>query len=278
MDREWPEAERQAFLDAAPRYAELAGLHDLRTRKSGNLRFVQFHVWVPADWTVKEAHDRLDCVEEALQERFPGHRDPDPRRSRGTDRSRDPAAAGNHGARDMTALPFFQVDAFAERPLTGNPAAVMPLDRWLDDALLQAIAAENNLSETAFTVPSEGGDADYELRWFTPTAEVELCGHATLAAGHVLIHGEPLRFATRKAGVLTVSRRGDRLELDLPAPALREVREPAMTRALGLSDAPGVARRRLQRCRDRRACRRSRGPGGRARFRGAPRRSRGWRW
>ena len=61
----------------------------------------------------------------------------------------------------MTTIPFFQVDAFAERPLTGNPAAVMPLERWLDDALMQAIAAENNLSETAFTVPSESGDADY---------------------------------------------------------------------------------------------------------------------
>ena len=73
----------------------------------------------------------------------------------------------------MTALPFFQVDAFAERPLTGNPAAVMPLDSWLDDALLQAIAAENNLSETAFTVPSDGDDADYDLRWFTPTTEVD---------------------------------------------------------------------------------------------------------
>jgi PhzF family phenazine biosynthesis protein len=138
----------------------------------------------------------------------------------------------------MTALPFFQVDAFAERPLTGNPAAVMPLDRWLDDAILQAISAENNLSETAFTVPAEGGEADYELRWFTPTAEVELCGHATLAAGHVLIHGEPLRFATRKAGILTVARRDEWLELDLPAPALSEVREPSMMRALGLADAP----------------------------------------
>lgn len=138
----------------------------------------------------------------------------------------------------MTALPFFQVDAFAEKPLTGNPAAVMPLDRWLDDALLQAIAAENNLSETAFTVPTGGGETDYELRWFTPTAEVDLCGHATLAAGHVLIHGEPVRFATRKAGVLSVSKRGDRLELDLPAPALREVKEPAMLQALGLADAP----------------------------------------
>ena len=74
----------------------------------------------------------------------------------------------------MTTIPFFQVDAFAERPLTGNPAAVMPLERWLDDALLQAIAAENNLSETAFTVTSETEGVDYDLRWFTPAAEVEM--------------------------------------------------------------------------------------------------------
>jgi ferrous-iron efflux pump FieF len=72
MDREWPEDERQQFLDAAGSYPELQGLHDLRTRKSGTLRFVQFHVWVPATWTVQEAHDRLDRVEEELQQRFPG--------------------------------------------------------------------------------------------------------------------------------------------------------------------------------------------------------------
>lgn len=137
----------------------------------------------------------------------------------------------------MTSLPFFQVDAFAEAPLTGNPAAVMPLERWLDDAQLQAIAAENNLSETAFTVPSERDDADYDLRWFTPAAEVDLCGHASLAAGHVLITGHPVRFSTR-SGVLTVARRDDLLELDLPAPALSEAREPALCRALGLPDSP----------------------------------------
>ncbi|HET8750528.1 MAG TPA: PhzF family phenazine biosynthesis protein, partial [Sphingomicrobium sp.] len=74
----------------------------------------------------------------------------------------------------MTSTPFFQVDAFAERPLTGNPAAVMPLGKWLDDALMQAIAIENNLSETAFTVPSDSDDVDFDLRWFTPAAEVEL--------------------------------------------------------------------------------------------------------
>ena len=119
--------------------------------------------------------------------------------------------------------------------MTGNPAAVMPLERWLDEATMQAIAAENNLSETAFAVASELQEADYDLRWFTPTAEVELCGHATLAAGHVLIHGRSVRFST-KSGTLIVSRRGDLLELDLPAARLTEVREPELNRALGLPD------------------------------------------
>ena len=136
----------------------------------------------------------------------------------------------------MTSLPFFQVDAFADRPLTGNPAAVMPLERWLDDGVMQAIAAENNLSETAFTVPSERDDADYELRWFTPASEVELCGHATLAAGHVLIHSDPVRFAT-KSGPLVVSRRGEVLELDMRAANLTEVHEPELNRALGLPES-----------------------------------------
>lgn len=137
----------------------------------------------------------------------------------------------------MTSLPFFQVDAFADKPLTGNPAAVIPLERWLDDALMQAIAAENNLSETAFTVPSDRKDVDFDLRWFTPAAEVQLCGHATLAAGHVLMTGHPVRFAT-KGGALVVSRHDDMLELDLPVAPLNEVREPGLNRALGLPDSP----------------------------------------
>jgi PhzF family phenazine biosynthesis protein len=137
----------------------------------------------------------------------------------------------------MTSLPFFQVDAFADEPLTGNPAAVMPLERWLDDALMQAIAAENNLSETAFTVPSESGDADFDLRWFTPAAEVELCGHATLAAGHILMTGHAVRFSTR-SGVMSVTRRDDLLELDMRAAILAEVREPDLCAALGLADSP----------------------------------------
>ena len=130
-------------------------------------------------------------------------------------------------------LPFYQVDAFAERPLTGNPAAVMPLERWLDDAQMQAIAAENNLSETAFTVPSDGDEADYELRWFTPTVEVDLCGHATIASGHVLMKDGRVRFATR-SGILTVTQAGDLLELDLPAFTI----EPGELR--GLHEALGI--------------------------------------
>ena len=136
----------------------------------------------------------------------------------------------------MTNIPFFQVDAFAERPLTGNPAAVMPLERWLGDAVLQAIAAENNLSETAFTVPSERDDADYDLRWFTPTVEVDLCGHATLASGHALLTGERVRFATR-SGILTVSRNGDLLELDLPAHSVEATEIPGLHEALETAGA-----------------------------------------
>jgi PhzF family phenazine biosynthesis protein len=122
----------------------------------------------------------------------------------------------------MTELRIVQVDAFADRPLTGNPAAVMPLESWLPDDTLQAIALENNLSETAFTVPATDGEADYELRWLTPTAEVALCGHATLASGHVLIGDrDRLRFRTRKSGILEVARDGEGYALDLPARPMR---------------------------------------------------------
>jgi len=141
----------------------------------------------------------------------------------------------------MTGIPFFQVDAFAEHPLMGNPAAVMPLERWLDDAVLQAIAAENNLAETAFTVPVERDDADYNLRWFTPAVEVNLCGHATLAAGHVLMSGHRTRFATR-SGVLTVSRDGDLLELDMPAAPVDPTDLPELTQALGVTGETFLSR------------------------------------
>ncbi len=123
----------------------------------------------------------------------------------------------------MTGLRFVQVDAFAERTFAGNPAAVIPMDDWLDDATLQAIAGENNLAETAFFVPSDHVGADFDLRWFTPTVEVDLCGHATLASGHVLLGDRPdlerVRFATRRSGVLEVRRAPTGYELDLPSQA-----------------------------------------------------------
>jgi PhzF family phenazine biosynthesis protein len=119
-------------------------------------------------------------------------------------------------------LPFVQIDAFADAPFTGNPAAVMALDAWLPDAVLQAIAEENNLAETAFIVPCVDPEtADFDLRWFTPGVEVALCGHATLASGHLVLSAvagmQDVRFSTIKAGVLTVSRAGDAYEMALPS-------------------------------------------------------------
>ena len=117
-------------------------------------------------------------------------------------------------------VPYFHVDAFTARPLGGNQAAVMILEAWPEDATLQAIGAENNFAETAFLVPDATGAADFELRWFTPSVEVVMCGHATLASGHVVLSQDPMRgtvrFATRKAGILEVSRDGDRYALSLP--------------------------------------------------------------
>lgn len=131
-------------------------------------------------------------------------------------------------------LRLIQVDAFADRPFTGNPAAVVPLEQWLPDAVLQAIAEENNLSETAFTVPAEGAEADYELRWFSPTVEIALCGHATLASGHVLLGDrQRLRFRTRKAGILIVERDGNDYALDLPQTLVKPGEHNDLLGALG---------------------------------------------
>jgi PhzF family phenazine biosynthesis protein len=132
-------------------------------------------------------------------------------------------------------LSIYHVDAFADRPFEGNPAAVVPLERWLPDGTLQAIATENNLSETAFYLPRGG---DFELRWFTPTQEIDLCGHATLATAHVLFEerghrGERIRFHT-SSGWLAVARRGGLLELDFPSqPATARADDGSLARALG---------------------------------------------
>lgn len=127
----------------------------------------------------------------------------------------------------MTAMTMYQVDAFAERPYAGNPAAVLVLDRPIDERLMQSIASENNLAETAF-VSKDG--ADWLIRWFTPTQEAAFCGHATLAAAHVLFSAHQvagvMRFQTRQVGALTVTRRRDgRYEMDLPAIAPEEIAE-----------------------------------------------------
>ena len=115
-------------------------------------------------------------------------------------------------------IPYYQVDAFTNRVFAGNPAGVCPLETWLDDGTLQNIAAENNLSETAFIVEKKEG---WELRWFTPKTEVDLCGHATLASGFVVSSvlkrgGSVIRFST-KSGTLTVQARDDLLVMDFPS-------------------------------------------------------------
>lgn len=132
-------------------------------------------------------------------------------------------------------IPIYQVDAFASEVFKGNPAAVCPLESWLPDETLQAIAVENNLSETAFLVAR--GD-DYDLRWFTPASEVDLCGHATLGSAYVIANtlkpgADTMRFHTR-SGVLTVVREGESFTLDFPV--LKRERladDPAVAAALG---------------------------------------------
>ncbi len=143
--------------------------------------------------------------------------------------------------------PYRVVDAFASRPFTGNSAAVVLLDKWIDDAWLKNVAMEMNLSETAFLV---GSGADYHLRWFTPCIEVDLCGHATLAAGAALADlglledGATVKFASR-SGELVVKRQGDQYQLDFPAvhaspcPAV-----PGLVEALGVA-AVSVARNKF---------------------------------
>ncbi|UCH94012.1 MAG: PhzF family phenazine biosynthesis protein [Candidatus Aminicenantes bacterium] len=115
-------------------------------------------------------------------------------------------------------IPIFQVDAFTGKLFGGNPAAVCPLEQWLDETAMQNIAAENNLSETAFFVKKGEG---FEIRWFTPTVEVDLCGHATLASAHVIFNyfdfkGKVITFQS-KSGELRVTQSGDLLTLDFPA-------------------------------------------------------------
>jgi PhzF family phenazine biosynthesis protein len=145
-------------------------------------------------------------------------------------------------------IPIYQLDAFTDRPFGGNPAAVCLLDGWLPDATLQAVAAENNLSETAFLVPEGKG---WEIRWFTPAAEVDLCGHATLASAgvvfrHLAPEAERVVFRSRHSGELPVTRDGDTLFLDFPARPPQEVDvTDALAEALGARPVAAVRSRDL---------------------------------
>lgn len=133
-------------------------------------------------------------------------------------------------------LPIFQVDAFTSELFAGNPAAVVPLEEWLTDEQMQNIAAENNLSETAFFVKEGDG---YRLRWFTPTVEVDLCGHATLASAHVLFeelgYSEGEIIFKTKSGLLTVSKKDNRLLMNFPGDHMDKAEAPdVLFRALGI--------------------------------------------
>lgn len=136
-------------------------------------------------------------------------------------------------------IPIYQVDAFTNERFKGNPAAVCPLDNWLPAAVMQNIAAENNLAETAFVVAA---GENFEIRWFTPTVEVDLCGHATLASAYVLFNelgfsGDQINFISHRSGPLSVTKNGSILALNFPVDSLTELPlKPEV--AIGLSQTP----------------------------------------
>ena len=138
-------------------------------------------------------------------------------------------------------IPIYQVDAFTNERFKGNPAAVCPLDNWLPAAVMQNIAAENNLAETAFVVAA---GENFEIRWFTPTVEVDLCGHATLASAYVLFNelgfsGDQINFISHRSGPLSVTKNGSILALNFPVDSLTELPlKPEV--AIGLSKGPRV--------------------------------------
>jgi PhzF family phenazine biosynthesis protein len=144
-------------------------------------------------------------------------------------------------------IPIYQADAFTDQLFGGNPAAVCPLTEWLPDAVMQKIALENNLAETAFFVKKENG---YLLRWFTPELEIDLCGHATLASAHILFTelgyaGDTIYFDTVKAGTLVVKRDGDKYAMDFPSrPPFPAELPVGLVEALGGAEPTKVLRSR----------------------------------
>jgi PhzF family phenazine biosynthesis protein len=145
---------------------------------------------------------------------------------------------------------LYQVDAFTSKLFSGNPAAVIPLPEWIDEQLMQQLAMENNLSETVFFVPSSHKGADYDIRWFTPEAEINLCGHATLASSYVLFEilqhaGEKLVFHS-KSGLLTIIKQGDKYVMDFPSwkPVRQDVVPELLQQVLGDAEILGLYKSR----------------------------------
>jgi PhzF family phenazine biosynthesis protein len=143
-------------------------------------------------------------------------------------------------------MTLYQVDAFTNRLFCGNPAAVIPLQEWIDEKLMQQLAMENNLSETVFFVPSANKHADYDIRWFTPAAEINLCGHATLASSYVLFEllqhkGEKLVFDS-KSGLLTIFKKEDKYVMDFPSwkPERLEIVPEEMRQVIGNAEILGL--------------------------------------
>lgn len=145
---------------------------------------------------------------------------------------------------------MYQVDAFASTVFKGNPAAIVPLTEWLDDALMQNIAAENNLAETAFFVPLKDGKADYHIRWFTPGLEINLCGHATLASAYIIFNylgfTKQTVVFTCQSGLLRVTQKDDLLQMDFPAWKPKPINDaPAgIAEILGIKNVMGTYRYR----------------------------------
>ena len=147
-------------------------------------------------------------------------------------------------------MTLYQIDAFTDKLFSGNPAAVIPLEKWLDVEMMQKIAMENNLSETAFIVPVKNGDTDFEIRWFTPTSEIDLCGHATLASAYVLFNiikfkNAEIKFSC-KSGTLNVTKENETIWLDFPSWKPERFNEyPAeLQKALGDVEIVGVYKHR----------------------------------
>jgi PhzF family phenazine biosynthesis protein len=144
-------------------------------------------------------------------------------------------------------MTLYQIDAFADKLFTGNPAAVIPLDKWIDEELMQHLAMENNLAETVFFVPKGN---DYDIRWFTPAAEINLCGHATLASAYVLFnilgYKRPSLTFHSKSGPLIITRDGDIISMDFPSwkPERFSDHPEGLEQALGVKEIVGVYKHR----------------------------------